>query len=487
MSNQRRKKKKSYAWLVVLLLVAVLAVTAWVLSTNVFTVTVTLKGESNMKLEYGQSFEDPGADAYFYGTLLRREPMEVPVSITGHVDDTKLGSYRLEYSASYDYFQTYTGVTSRVVQVVDTTPPVITLNTVDGWQTVSGQPYEEEGFTAFDLYDGDVTDRVQTRQENGKVYYTVTDSSGNQATAERQIVYVDPNPPELTLKGGSQYVVYQNDAYKDPGYTAKDKEDGDITDRVTVSGKVNTAKLGEYTLVYTVCDQFGNETQVKRTVTVREPLPQIPSTPLPSNGKVICLTFDDGPSKHTDRLLDILKQYNVKATFFVVNTAYISKTERIAAEGHTVALHTYTHNFDKIYDSEDAYFSDLTKIQDAVRQYTGQTSTIIRFPGGTSNTISKHNPGIMSRLAPQVLARGFRYFDWNVDSDDAGRARTADQVFENVVKGIGSKNYSVVLQHDTQSFSVDAVERIIQWGLANGYTFEALTMNSPSCQHKPFN
>lgn len=489
MKYRKRKRKNSAPWIFAALMILALLVGigAWVYSSNEFSVAVTLNGESTVTLEYGQSYEEPGATAVFYGSLLQKEPVQLQVQITGNVDTTKLGSYVLHYTASYDYFDRYSGGASRVVQVVDTQAPVITLNTVEGAYTPIGQEYKEEGFTATDNYDGDLTDQVQTTREDGKVYYTVADSSGNQTTVVRDIVYFDPNPPVLTLRGGSNYIVYQGDAFSDPGYEALDQEDGDITDRVVVSGTVDSAKMGTYTLTYTVKDRFGNQVSVNRTVTVREPLPPIPTDPLPPNGKVICLTFDDGPSKHTDRLLDILKKYNVKATFFVVNTGYLSTVERIAAEGHTVALHTYTHNFDKVYASEDAYFADLIKIQNAVYQYTGQTAMIIRFPGGTSNTISKFNPGIMSRLVPQVKARGFRYFDWNVDSNDAGGARTADQVYENVVKGIGSKSFSVVLQHDTHGFSVDAVERIIQWGLANGYTFEALDMNSPACQHKAFN
>ena len=82
-----------------------------------------------------------------------------------------------------------------------------------------------------------------------------------------------------------------------------------------------------------------------------------------------------------------------------------------------------------------------------------------------------------------VEAQGFRYFDWNVDSYDAGGATTADQVFNNVVNGCKGNRWSVVLQHDIHGFSVDAVERIIQWGLANGYTFKAMTMDSPGCHH----
>lgn len=473
--------------LLLLLLALLIGTAALVYSNNEFTLAVDLNGDAAITLEYGQSYEEPGATAYFYGTLLQREPEQLQVQINGSVDETKLGSYELRYTASYDFFESYHGSASRVVTVVDTQAPTIVLNTIEGKYTAIGQPYEEEGFTATDNYDGDLTDQVQVRQEDGKVYYTVTDSSGNQASAEREIVYFDPNPPKLTLKGNKSYFLYQGDAYAEPGYTAIDQEDGDITARVLVSGKVDTSVMGDYTVTYTVSDKFGNQVTATRTITVREPLPPIPTTPLPPNGKVICLTFDDGPSKYTDRLLDILKQYNVKATFFVVNTGYISKVERIAAEGHTVALHTNTHDFDRIYDSEDAYFNDLTRIQNAVQKYTGIMSTIIRFPGGTSNTISKHNPGIMTRLAYEVQARGFRYFDWNVDSRDAGGAKSADEVYENVVKGIGSKKFSVVLQHDTQGFSVSAVERIIQWGLANGYTFEPLRMDSPSCQHTPNN
>ena len=94
-----------------------------------------------------------------------------------------------------------------------------------------------------------------------------------------------------------------------------------------------------------------------------------------------------------------------------------------------------------------------------------------------------YNQGIMTRLTAEVEKRGFTYFDWNVDSDDAGRAKTADKVFENVVNGIGNKQNAVVLQHDIQDFSVEAVEKIIVWGLKNGYTFRSLNADSPTCHH----
>ena len=108
---------------------------------------------------------------------------------------------------------------------------------------------------------------------------------------------------------------------------------------------------------------------------------------------------------------------------------------------------------------------------------------LMRFPGGSSNTISSFNPGIMTRLTKAVEEKGFRYFDWNVDSNDAGGARTASKVYSNVVSGIGDKKAAVVLMHDIKSYTIDAIEKIIVWGLDNGYTFLPLTADSPTCHH----
>ena len=114
---------------------------------------------------------------------------------------------------------------------------------------------------------------------------------------------------------------------------------------------------------------------------------------------------------------------------------------------------------------------------------TGVTTMLTRFPGGSSNLVSAFNPGIMSRLANALTEKGFRYFDWNVTSGDAGETTSTTQVVKNVINGMASHSVSVVLQHDIKNFSVDAVEQIIQWGQANGYTFKACDMTSPTCHH----
>lgn len=204
--------------------------------------------------------------------------------------------------------------------------------------------------------------------------------------------------------------------------------------------------------------------------------------------KIIYLTFDDGPGKYTPKLLDILKKYKVKATFFVVNTKYIDTLTRIAQEGHTIGIHSMTHNYAQLYAGEDAYLDDLYQMQQIIYEYTGITTTMLRFPGGSSNTASKmYDPGLMTRLTKLVEDLGLQYFDWNVASCDTNASDTALKVLRQVVRGISGKKYAVVLQHDTLSHSVNAVEQIIVWGLENGYTFLPLEPDSPGCHHRVSN
>ena len=199
----------------------------------------------------------------------------------------------------------------------------------------------------------------------------------------------------------------------------------------------------------------------------------------------IYLTFDDGPGEYTNRLLDILKEHNVKATFFVTGRGDDATILREYNEGHTVALHTFSHNYSYVYSSVDNYFNDLNQIASRVKNITGMDAKIIRFPGGASNTVSTKYDGkirIMSILTEEVLKRGYVYFDWNISSGDADRASSAQAVYNNVVSNL-KDGPNVILQHDIKGFSVDAVSGIIEYGLANGYDFKALQMDSPAVRH----
>ena len=483
-SPEKPRKNRSFMGIILgILLISVLMISGGLLillTVNQFSLSLQLQGEPELIQEYGEPFTDPGAAAVLYGSLFWKDgiPLEdAVITCTGQVDTGTLGKYTLQYRAQY---RRWTAFALREVRVVDSQPPVITLKESAGTTVLPGQKYQEEGFTAVDNHDGDITAKVKCVEAYEKITYTVMDSSGNPASVERIIPYYDPLPPEILLTGGEQYAIPTGTFYEEPGFLATDNADGDLTEQVTVEGEVIWYQPGVYPVTYTVSDTFGNETVVTRQVEVTalpRPLESWPS------GKVIYLTFDDGPGPYTSRLLDILAKYNVKATFFVVDSDYSYLIKRMAEEGHSVAIHTASHNYSSIYASPEAYFQDLLKMQQKIYDISGVKTTLMRFPGGSSNLVSSFNKGIMTTLSEAVLDAGFQYFDWNVDSNDAGGALRAQTVVGNVLGGVLKQRVSVVLQHDIHDFSVDAVEDIILWGLDNGYTFLPLSPDSPAIRH----
>lgn len=304
------------------------------------------------------------------------------------------------------------------------------------------------------------------------------------ARKEFDVNIMDNEKPSLILNDESIIYLSVGAKYVEPGYVAIDNCDGNITDQVLVSGAVDTKKPGTYVLIYSVKDEEGNLSEAKRTIKI---FPKNNYKPGVNTAKTIYLTFDDGPGAHTARLLDILKNYNVKATFFVTgyNNNYNDLLKREKEEGHTIGLHSYSHNYSLIYTSIDAYMEDLLSIQNKVKEYTGEESKIIRFPGGSSNTISrKYRTHIMSDLTSKVESLGFRYFDWTIVSGDAGDTKDSNKIVSNVTGGITEDGLNVVLMHDIKPYTVDAIERIITFGLSNGYTFAPLTMDSPVVHQK---
>ena len=473
------KKWLLTALTVLLVLSAALYIT--VFHINQFSFVVVLNGEKQMDVEYGTTYEEPGAEAVLYGTLFWKEgitPRDAVLSMEGEVDENAKGKYQITYSASYRSLQ---ASDMRTVRVVDTQCPVITLVDESDETILPGMVYEEEGFTAMDNCDGDITDRVVRTEELGVITYSVFDSSGNPARAERKIPYYDPIPPEIHLEQGEHITITAGTIYEEPGFSAADNADGDITDQVTVEGdEILWYQPGTYQTTYTVTDTFENVTTVPRTIeVVAEPRPEI----VYPGGKVIYLTFDDGPGPYTGQLLDVLREYGVKATFFVTDSGYDSVMKDIVAQGHSIGIHSVTHTYEEIYASPEAYFRDLLGMQDIIYENTGVKTTLMRFPGGSSNLVSHFNEGIMTLLAEAVQDAGFQYFDWNVDSDDAGKARKAETVLDNVITGVQQERISIVLQHDIHPYSVEAVEEIILWGLDNGYTFLPLQPNSPNAHH----
>ena len=478
-TRRKRRKPALLPRLLLALIVLLLAVIVLVWGINRWTVDLTLNGDNPATIEYASDYTDPGASATLRGTLFCRNGKPVKVKTKGKVDTKTLGEQDITYSARFLFTSRKE---TRSVTVADTTPPKIELKTDPTTFTLPNHEYKEEGFTAEDNYDGDLTDKVERSEKDDVITYTVTDSSGNTATETRKIVYGDPEPPKITLKGSAIMTMKAGDAFKDPGFTATDNADGDVTDKVKVKkSDFTTYSAGKHTLTYEVKDTYGNKAKATRTVLVRAA--EQPEVKKPE-GKVVYLTFDDGPSQYTRKLMDVLDKYNAKATFFLVNTDYTDIIKEEHERGHAVAIHSATHDYPTIYSSEEAYFKDLHKMQDIIEKKCGVKTTMLRFPGGSSNMVSAHySSGIMTRLVQDVTDQGFQYFAWNVASGDAGETTSTARVAQNVINGIQNQDVSVVLQHDIKGFSVDAVEDILKWGQAHGYSFQALQPDSPPAHH----
>ncbi len=245
----------------------------------------------------------------------------------------------------------------------------------------------------------------------------------------------------------------------------------------------------------TIAD-LNKQIAIKRAAATSVPVTQPQSPPVQSipqeipdlSSKTIYLTFDDGPSSRTPEILKILKDNGVKATFFVINGGkHNHYMQDIVADGHTIALHSYSHDYAKIYASDEAYFADLQQISDVVYNETGVRTQLIRFPGGSSNTKSKkYNQGIMTRLTQEVERQGYVYFDWNLSSGDAnGNSVPANTIINNCRK-VPKSNAVIVLMHDAgaKRTTVEALPQVIAYYKAAGCTFAALDVSAPPAHQR---
>lgn len=222
----------------------------------------------------------------------------------------------------------------------------------------------------------------------------------------------------------------------------------------------------------------------KKASSVQPGVP-IGTTEVNDEEKVIYLTFDDGPSENTKEILDILAKYNVKATFFITgedkNHRDLIKTAYDA--GHTIGLHTYSHNYSEVYASVDAYFKDLEKIGELAKEQLGFVPCFIRFPGGASNMVSaQYCKGIMSKLVDMVQEKGYQYYDWNLDSGD-GAGQGKDELIKN--SQTDKINHIMLLCHDAgaKHETVEALPSIIEYYQQKGYEFRAIDRESYVVHH----
>lgn len=287
------------------------------------------------------------------------------------------------------------------------------------------------------------------------------------------ISVVDKTAPVIHLQGAK--TVYAKDSRNlegaEKGVTVTDNYDKDIKVSRRDTNKISDT---EYEFVYTAIDSSGNMSIAKRKIVI-------------ATG-VICLTFDDGPSSVTPEVLDVLKENNIKATFFILDYSEQSKSmiQRIIDEGHTLAIHGMSHDYSKIYASAEATLENFTSLQKKIKKDFNYDVKYVRFPGGASNTISRNYcEGVMTEAVKKVQEESLEYYDWNVDVDDAGSARTPSEIYNNFVDGILPGVENIVLMHDGEGHmpTAKALQEIINYAKENGYVFTAISENTTPAKH----
>mgnify|MGYP005771767953 FL=1 len=205
-------------------------------------------------------------------------------------------------------------------------------------------------------------------------------------------------------------------------------------------------------------------------------VPQTEKKPFDPNDKVVYLTFDDGPSALTEDVLNILDEYGVKATFFVVAKDDETSKQRlreIADRGHAIGLHSYTHDYRKIYASVDAFLDDFAKEREIIYSATGEYPTMFRFPGGSVNSYNKKTA---KAIIDEMTRRGYTYYDWNVSSGDAEYGATRESIYRDTITQTKARTKAIVLCHDTNAKgdTVSQLPAILKELKQSGYRFDKL-------------
>ena len=435
---------------------------------------VVLHGGKSINATVNEEFIDPGFDVFHNNRIV--EENKYSFTTDGIVDTSKLGEYKLVYDIKYHLRRFHL---ERIVHVVDDVKPVITANIEKLERDYCTRKDKSKlTYTAIDNYDGELTSKIEKNEIDDNIILTVVDASGNIGTLSIPIDYGKKPDNYLKLSGSSTIYVALNGKYSESGAGYFDGCGKKLDDKVTISGNVNTKKTGTYTITYSI----SSGKKITRKVIVYKPSSGVVTGS--GNGKIIYLTFDDGPGAYTKKILNTLAKYNVKATFFVTNQfpGYIKLIKDEYQAGHTVAVHTYTHNYN-IYKSVDAYVKDFNRMNDIIEKYTGSKTKLFRFPGGSSNTVSRsYSKGVVKKIANYMTNAGYRYFDWDVDSGDAAGA-SRSKIYNNVTSRVKYCSKCIVLMHDIKSTTANELDHILSTLTAQGYRFGTLSMTSPTVHH----
>lgn len=263
-----------------------------------------------------------------------------------------------------------------------------------------------------------------------------------------------------------------------------------LLDNFTVTGQMDTQEDQTHTATEAgeelTTEEYSQEAEVEENYSIAQAVNQKENLAQPGDTHKVYLTFDDGPSENTVAILDILKKHNIKATFFVIGNEDEDAGEiykRIVDEGHTLAMHSYSHKYSMLYNTLEDFQNDFSKIQNYLYEVTGEECLYYRFPGGSSNHVSNTS---MTEFIQYLNQQGITYFDWNVSSGDAtSQAYTPEELVENVMTDIVKYKTSIVLMHDaeTKVSTVEALEPMIESLQNMGAEILPIDENTTVVQH----
>ena len=254
------------------------------------------------------------------------------------------------------------------------------------------------------------------------------------------------------------------------------------------SFRLKNILFGTIVFLLTVAISLNVFSAVMTVRTSAEPIDAAPPSKESTN-KVVYLTFDDGPSVVTADILDLLKEENIPATFFVIGaTTDRGKMlyQRMVDEGHSIGLHSYSHKYNEIYANADAYLADFERLQKHLQEIVGDTPKIFRFPGGSNN--SNASASTLERVKEITAEQGYVFFDWNaLAKDDKATPTPAEKMFKNIIKSGKDEDRILILMHDDalRTTAVDCIKMLIDYYTEKGYHIEALTEETPPIQFKP--
>lgn len=403
------------------------------------------------------------------------------LQIKDNVNNKQLGKYEIQYIYQNKIFKL-------PVYIDDQQPPefetinikILKNDTVDVNKLVKN--IKDDTDTKVYFKESYIFNEVKTY----RVLIIVEDAYHNKTEKSAYILVEEKDTEPPTITGLDPLTILIGDKIDlKKGITIEDDHDQNPTLTIDDSS-LNINKKGEYIVEYYVVDHSENKRAYSRHVEV---LSQYDNREAKEDGEKICyLTFDDGPSENTKKVLDILDEYHIKATFFVTGTSpkdfhYIKEAYE---KGHTIGLHTYSHDYQLIYSSLKNYINDLNKIKEVVYEQTGVYTTYMRFPGGSSNLVSKkYNDGIMTRLTKKVIDLGYQYYDWTSINGDGEGIKTINGLKKKAIEEIGDKEDIMFLMHDSasQDNTVKALPSILDYLIKKGYQFEAISEYSPTFHH----